>query len=47
MSMLEPEDLDYDEDECGYSYDHTFKPGDYECRECGAELDDWHCEDED
>lgn len=23
---------------CGYSWDHTLRPGDVECRECGAEM---------
>ena len=31
-----------DEWECGVSEDHSWKPGDYECRRCGADLSEWN-----
>jgi hypothetical protein len=39
--VIEP-DLDDDEEICGETYDHTWKPGDVECRECYADLSDWN-----
>lgn len=28
--------------ECGVSEDHDWRPGDYECRRCGADLGEWN-----
>lgn len=28
--------------ECGVSEDHDWRPGDYECRRCGADLSAWN-----
>jgi hypothetical protein len=36
----------YDAFECGVSEDHDWKPGDYECRRCGADLSAWNEEEE-
>jgi len=27
---------------CGVSYDHDWKPGEFECRRCGADLSTWN-----
>lgn len=32
--------------ECGVSEDHDWKPGDYECRRCGADLSAWNEEED-
>lgn len=34
-----PDELRPEEAGCGYEWDHTAGPGEYECRECGAEID--------
>lgn len=44
------EDILNDDDyewECGVSEDHDWKPGDYACRRCGADLSAWNEEEED
>ena len=41
--MDEPEEV---KEVCGESYDHTWYPGDFECRECYADLSHWNDEEE-
>jgi hypothetical protein len=43
---IEDMDGDNEEWECGVSEDHDWKPGDYECRRCHADLSDWNEEEE-
>jgi len=33
-------------DECGIAYDHNWRPGDVECRNCGADLSEWNRDDD-
>jgi hypothetical protein len=40
------DDDDDESEECGVSEDHDWKPGDYECRRCGADLSAWNEEKE-
>ena len=35
-----------DEWECGISEDHEWRPGDIECRRCGADLGTWNEQEE-